>query len=1334
MAPIVFFTAPLAIATLAGAFIALRTAFLPERNRKCLISLAFFFLGWSCLLGAVSIGHDSELPIEDAGMFGAALCNIAAFLLSILGLVEAWDPAETRRRGRSSGIAGLVGSSLCLGFFALAVFEHASASASGPAPNSIAAAERYEFPDLNFHFTHPDPRFESVDPKSLNPDCSVAFLCNDPELFLLVIAEAPGIGSGHTTHDLEEAARANLRSVATDVEFGAAARREYGGIPGVRFSSFARVNQMPLVYEHWVSFHRGFAYQVIVGAPESFRHELPRLADSVFGSFRVIDPSRVAGATEAQLPNQSVAAYGYAVDFEGSGWIEWADARSAVPEAHTAARDDRLGFVVIPLLDAKSTPTGPLREAFLASLGHDEIEVRSPIRTLREGTVRAEEYAFTTSGDGGRQRYLTHLWQTENAAYLVAAWGPEALTRDEESLRDVVERFRLLPWPEDPPRWSPRLRVQQATLHNRLALIAFDRGLHEEAQRGLERALELDPENLVLFGNLIHTLSARGDHASVLEQIERHPRIVARAPEIAALGARARVKSGDIDGALDTYRELFASGYRDSVHLDDCLHTFTEQGRVDEALAIVERYRAAGDSIAVRTLHARVLESAKRFDEGIALITPDAATNIDAALALIDLYRAKKAPEDAIRVLDRTAELGFNSAEAFVLRATIEYDRGEFASAKRALEAALDRNPQSKPTRDFLAHVSSVLGEGDNSSIKTEIPAVPLPSDLPAPIGSAHVDEGTTHFVRAASSISFVPGSEHRVTEYYSIAVEDSAGVQRFSTIRHSFKPLAEEVYVNRLDVFDRDGNLVASGSVSSYYVVDESDSQLVTGGKVLNIPVPALETGHRIEFAITTRRRAPDDHLPYLEHWFSAAFPIAQSVLCINGGEGGWQWHGYRTAPPLQTEQDGRPALAWVETDPPPFVWEPNQVPFHDHMPYVALSGTPRSWSELGAEYLGEITEPLELDHDVCELSEMLIEAFEDRDTQIAALAHFVQTELTYKGIEFGRRGRIMLPAPQTLRNRYGDCKDHSLLLWQLLRCADVPAELALVNSRGRVHRELPSLDQFDHMVVYLPEDGRVIDATDKDGDFRREVPWGLAGKQILVLDPEPHLETLTDRYSGDHHIHVDRQVTVVDRSHLDVRERVTARGHHAAALRARLRKKEESEYSRALHDLLGLDTESVAGWRLKISGLDNVTAPVEIDVRYRIERGVRRVGEQWIAELPAYWEEQYLRFPSLEDRQTPFEFETPLELSTQTTVTGPDDLELTSLSSVDAEETTPFLTWSSQVAHPESDAPLRLRTEFSHPVGHYPASDYTRFVSLLGEARDAFRPLLVWSESGAK
>src|SRR5690606_6900842 len=123
----------------------------------------------------------------------------------------------------------------------------------------------------------------------------------------------------------------------------------------------------------------------------------------------------------------------------------------------------------------------------------------------------------------------------------------------------------------------------------------------------------------------------------------------------------------------------------------------------------------------------------------------------------------------------------------------------------------------------------------------------------------------------------------------------------------------------------------------------------------------------------------------------------------------------------------------------------------------------------------------------------------------RIAAIAGHVQSGLAYRAIAFGPRALIPTPADQIVQTAFGDCKDHSLLMHLLLKAAGVESYLTLVRFPGDIHPGVPSLDQFNHMILMVPALGdRFIDATDKHTSIMLPVPYGLGGQTALVLDPQ--------------------------------------------------------------------------------------------------------------------------------------------------------------------------------------------------------------------------------------
>ena len=100
-------------------------------------------------------------------------------------------------------------------------------------------------------------------------------------------------------------------------------------------------------------------------------------------------------------------------------------------------------------------------------------------------------------------------------------------------------------------------------------------------------------------------------------------------------------------------------------------------------------------------------------------------------------------------------------------------------------------------------------------------------------------------------------------------------------------------------------------------------------------------------------------------------------------------------------------------------------------------------------------------------------------------------------------------------------------------------------------VRRELPSLDQFDHMVVYLPASGSFVDTTNKSADLSRGVTPAIAGKDALVLDTkQPRLVRIPAQSDDAGDMTLVRDARMVGGTDLEVTETATFRGNEAASL----------------------------------------------------------------------------------------------------------------------------------------------------------------------------------------
>ncbi len=100
------------------------------------------------------------------------------------------------------------------------------------------------------------------------------------------------------------------------------------------------------------------------------------------------------------------------------------------------------------------------------------------------------------------------------------------------------------------------------------------------------------------------------------------------------------------------------------------------------------------------------------------------------------------------------------------------------------------------------------------------------------------------------------------------------------------------------------------------------------------------------------------------------------------------------------------------------------------------------------------------------------------DAPSRALAALRLVQHEVRYLGIEMGENSHRPHPPEQVFAQRFGDCKDKTLLLVTMLRRLGIAADPVLVNTDLRAHlrAELPAPTAFDHVVVRVSMDGREV------------------------------------------------------------------------------------------------------------------------------------------------------------------------------------------------------------------------------------------------------------------
>jgi transglutaminase-like putative cysteine protease len=167
---------------------------------------------------------------------------------------------------------------------------------------------------------------------------------------------------------------------------------------------------------------------------------------------------------------------------------------------------------------------------------------------------------------------------------------------------------------------------------------------------------------------------------------------------------------------------------------------------------------------------------------------------------------------------------------------------------------------------------------------------------------------------------------------------------------------------------------------------------------------------------------------------------------------------------------------------------------------PYLAFS-TGRSWADIARRYSEIVDQAIR----GADLSAWIRAAGGPGPSQLETMNRLLVRlgEIRYTGVELGQGGLVPRTPAETLRRRFGDCKDKAVLLIAALRALDIPAYAALLDAgddQQDVEQELPGFGGFNHAIVVVPGTPSIwIDPTDR---FARagELPTDDQGRLALI------------------------------------------------------------------------------------------------------------------------------------------------------------------------------------------------------------------------------------------
>lgn len=306
-------------------------------------------------------------------------------------------------------------------------------------------------------------------------------------------------------------------------------------------------------------------------------------------------------------------------------------------------------------------------------------------------------------------------------------------------------------------------------------------------------------------------------------------------------------------------------------------------------------------------------------------------------------------------------------------------------------------------------------------------------------------------------------------------------GVQEGSRFQVDLDPSFQRLTIHALHLI-RDGRILerlVPGQIRTLQREEDMDSHLYDGSITVVSDLQDVRVGDILEYAFTITGWNPAD-----DGRFHRYLSLEYSVPLAHG-------HTRFIVPPgrtpiFRTTGGAAPAQVITTASGTEHVWDLRD----QHCVHVD-DGVPGWYDGYGALEVSEFKDVEELRRWALRLFAVDVKPHAALREHIAELARvgdpaarldsavrWVQRDIRYLGLENGIGAYRPHPPTVVLDQRFGDCKDKSLLLVTLLKACGIEAAPALVNTRTGLHLDerLPRAGMFDHCIVRATLDGRAL------------------------------------------------------------------------------------------------------------------------------------------------------------------------------------------------------------------------------------------------------------------
>ncbi|NHZ40356.1 DUF3857 domain-containing transglutaminase family protein [Massilia aquatica] len=198
-------------------------------------------------------------------------------------------------------------------------------------------------------------------------------------------------------------------------------------------------------------------------------------------------------------------------------------------------------------------------------------------------------------------------------------------------------------------------------------------------------------------------------------------------------------------------------------------------------------------------------------------------------------------------------------------------------------------------------------------------------------------------------------------------------------------------------------------------------------------------------------------------------------------------------------TSAAGRQVYQWNYVSGPNRRIESDSVSYLDYGKRLAVSTFP-NYAALARAYHARVKTQAAVTPAIAALAREVTAGIDTPRAKALALSEWVRRQIRHVAVPVGAGGVVPHAAATVLENRYGNARDHAILLEALLGAAGIDSGAALVNASNAYRLpDAPTLGILNHVITHIPALALFLDAS-SDAVEAGYLPSALLGKPVLL------------------------------------------------------------------------------------------------------------------------------------------------------------------------------------------------------------------------------------------